>query len=124
FIGLGVLDGRHLGEWSELAPADAALTVVDEHLVDGSARHMPALQLPVSFAPVADALRVESNAPATTPDAVVSLDERSEVVPGLRCEHPSRQRHTHSVTELAHPAAGHATGHLIRFGKRETGEGA
>src|SRR5215469_709902 len=99
FVGLGVFDGSHFGRWSELAPADAALTVVDEHLVDRSAHHMPTLQLPVCFAPVADALRVESNAPATTPDAVVSLDERSEVVPGLRREHPSRQRHTHSVAE-------------------------
>jgi hypothetical protein len=42
---------------------------------------------------------VESNAPATTPDAVVSLDEHSEVVPGLRREHSSRQRHPHSVPE-------------------------
>jgi hypothetical protein len=59
---------------------------------------MLTLQIPVSFAPVADALRVEANAPATTPDAVVGFDEHSEVIPGLRREHPSRQGHAHSVT--------------------------
>ena len=64
-------------------------------------RHVPMLQLPVSFilAPVTDALWVESNAPAATPDAVVGFNERGEVVPGLRRKHPSRERHTGSVTE-------------------------
>src|SRR5580698_4485864 len=51
FVGLAVVDGSHLGGRPELAPADAALTVVDEHLADRCARHMPALQLPVPFAP-------------------------------------------------------------------------
>src|SRR5215469_12561187 len=96
-VGAPVFDIGEFRRRAELAPADAAVTVVDEHLVDRSPRHMLALQLPVSFAPVSDTLRVESDAPASTPDAVVSLDERSEVVPGLRREHPSRQRHTYSV---------------------------
>ena len=40
------------------------------------------LGLPVPFPGVAgtDALRVESHAPAATPDAVVDLNERGEVV--------------------------------------------
>jgi hypothetical protein len=66
---------------------------------------MLALQLPVSLAPVADALRVESDAPATAPDAVVSLDERGEVVPGLRREQPSRQE-LQLMTDLTSRTAG------------------
>ena len=77
-VGALVLDVGEFRRRAELAPADAVVTVVDEHLVDRSARHVPTLRLPVSFpgVPGTDALRVETHAPATTPHAVVGLDER------------------------------------------------
>ena len=100
-VGSPVVDVGEFRRRAELAPADAAVTVVDEHLVDRPARDVPTLRLPVSFPGVArtNALRVESHAPAATPDAVAGFDERGEVVPSLRREHPSRECHTGSVTE-------------------------
>jgi hypothetical protein len=87
---------------TRIAPSSLRSSLVAcEHLVDRSVRHVPTLRLPVSFPGMAgtDALRVESHAPAATPDAVVGFDERGEVVPGLRRQHPGRQRHTGSVTD-------------------------
>ena len=62
-VGAPVLDAGEIRRRGELASADAAVTVVDEHFVDGSVRHVLTLQLPVSLAPMADAIRVEPNAP-------------------------------------------------------------
>jgi len=58
-VGSPVLDVGEFQRRAELALADAAITGVDEHLVDRSARHVPALRLPVSFpgVPGTDALR-------------------------------------------------------------------
>src|SRR4051794_24381909 len=60
-VGAPVLDVGQFRRRAELAPADAAVTVVDEHLVDRSAHHVPALRVPVSFpgVPGTDTLRVE-----------------------------------------------------------------
>src|SRR5215469_9378701 len=111
-VGTPVLDIGEFRRRAELAPADTAVTVVDEHPVDRSARHVPALRLPVSIPGVAgtDALRVESHTPAATPHAVVDLNQRAEAVPGLRRKHPSRECHTGSVTDWSDKARLTATG--------------
>src|SRR5580658_10127745 len=91
-IDLPVLDGSHLGRWPELTPAHAPVVAIDEHLVDGAVRHMSALGLAVARhrAVLRDALGMKADAPATTPDTVVRLDQRSEVSPGIGREQPSR----------------------------------
>ena len=46
-VGLGVLDRRHLGRRPVLAPADAGVTVVDEHLVHRARPHVGLLGVAV-----------------------------------------------------------------------------
>ena len=84
-VGLAVLDVGQLGGRTELAPPDALVAVVDEHLVHRPPDHVGLLGVPVPGGAVAhtDPLRMEPQAPASAPDTVVRLDQGGEVGPGV-----------------------------------------
>src|SRR5690348_589447 len=81
----GVLDRGNFGRRPELTPAHTFIPVIHQHLVHGAVSHVRTLGLAVTSrrAVLADPLAVEPNAPATTPDAVVRLNQRREVSPGI-----------------------------------------
>ena len=87
-----VVDVRKLRRGPVLAPADAFISVVNENLVHRPVADVSLLCQTISRSRVAlaDALGVETHAPAATPDAVVSLHQTGEVVPGIRTEQPRR----------------------------------
>src|SRR5262249_55942530 len=94
-----ILDVGDLRRCSELAPADTTIAVVHENLMDRPTPDVPALGVPVPLdgVPLAHTLRVNSHAPPATPPPVVAPDQRGEAVPGLRVQHPRRQRHRPSL---------------------------
>jgi RimJ/RimL family protein N-acetyltransferase len=94
FIGLGVVDLRHLGRRPVLTPAQAATVTIDEHLADSAVPHVSQFGLAVARpgAVLGDALGMKTDAPAATPDTVVRLNQRGEVIPGIGREQTRRVR--------------------------------
>jgi len=92
-VGLGVLYVGQLRRGPVLAPAHAPVARVDEHLVDGSPLDVGPLGVAVGGGVLpGESLGVEAHAPTPAPDAVVRLDERGEVAPGVRAESTGRVR--------------------------------
>ncbi len=89
-IGFRVVDVRKLRRRPVLAPADAFIAVIDENLVHRSVANVGLLcqTVPGDGMALADALWVETHAPAAAPDAVVSLHQTGKVVPGVGTERP------------------------------------
>ena len=83
-VGALVLDARKLVGGSELTPADAVRVLVDERGVGAALANSALLggSVPFRRPRAIGALRVEGDAPAAAPDAVVLLDEPGEVRPG------------------------------------------
>ena len=71
-------------------PADALIAVVNQNLVHRSVSNVRLLcqTVPSDGMALADALWVETHAPAASPDPVVSLHQMGEVVPSVRTERP------------------------------------
>ena len=83
-VGFRVLDVRKLHRRPVLAPADTVISVINEDLVDGAVADVGLLgvAIPSRGVALADALGVETHAPAPAPDPVVGLHQPGEVVPG------------------------------------------
>ena len=81
-IGFRVVDVRKLDRRPVLAPADAFTAVVNENLVHRSVANVGLLcqTVPRNGMALADALRVETHAPAAAPDPVVSLHQTGKLV--------------------------------------------
>src|SRR5271170_4198858 len=100
-IGFRVVDVRELGRRPVLAPANAFIAVVNEDLVHRSVAGVGLLgqTVPGNGMALADALWVETHAPAAAPDPVVGLHQTGKVVPGVRTERPG-----HIGADRRHPA--------------------
>jgi hypothetical protein len=86
------LDPRQLARRSELAPAEAVVSVEDERGMGRALLHALELPLPVHCCRVlVGAFGMEPDAPAPAEHAVVRLDQRGERVPRTLVERLDRE---------------------------------
>jgi hypothetical protein len=98
---LPVVDLRELGRRAELAPPDGAIAVQDQRCVGMTFLDQPPLHCAIALDADTDVggLGVERQAPASTPHAVVTLDERCEGRPAVGIERSDRPRAHRGFTQ-------------------------